>query len=253
VTKFYSLQHSLYGCLNPKCRLIYTQREIKSSSLEYYLKTHTYSNNVVPFEISSEKWDIDGIINSQGIEGWTPGYMLAENGFKYEVDIDIFELFEDKKLFNGGWKHDLKEKKDEIEKILDRINYKSKELVIFRSYRHGINNWDVIMAYSIGDYHKKKKIYRKDIDFNYKLEEKFRSEQTARWRKNAGKKDEQINWNKAIKSFKEYTRNTRANYVIYDIVAKNGYDLESVDGRKKLYEHFTKKSLKKKSGALPYY
>jgi len=59
--------------------------------------------------------------------------------------------------------------------------------------------------------------------------------------------------NKAIKSLKEYTRNTRANYVIFDLATKNGYDLESVDGRKKLYEHFTKKSLKKKSGALPYY
>jgi len=250
--KFYSLQHSTYGCLNPKCRLIYTKREIKSSSLEHYLKTHTYvSSNVESFEISSKTWNIDEIINSQGIEGWTPAYLLAENGFKYEAEIDIFELFEDKKLFNGGWKHDLTEKKDEIEKILNRINYKNKELVIFRSYRHGINNWDVITVYSIGDYHKKKKIYRTDIDFKYKLEEKFRSEQTKRWRKNARKKSEQINWNKAIKSFKEYTRNTKANYVIFDLATKNGYDLESVDDRKKLYEHFTKKSLKKKSDALP--
>ena len=122
--------------------------------------------------VELKKWSLEDILNLNIIEGATPRYSLKEAGYVCEATIDVKELFGDylEKDPQGssrvnivsntcdGWKsrpwtpakgaRDLRLVKDKLEKILDKLDYKNRELIIFRTYKGGMCNWDSIAVFS---------------------------------------------------------------------------------------------------------
>ena len=174
---FYDLLHAkgpfqVYGCLNPKCRFIYTEDEIKSSEFRGFQENHLYCNTRVrPCKLESKIWKLEEIINGSAFQGWTPAYTLTDNGFEFISKIDLFEIYNDIK--RTGWNHNLEDKKKEISKILDKTGYQSRQRVIFRTLRYGLAVWDLIYVYAVGNYHCNKKKIREELT-SYYLDEKRR-------------------------------------------------------------------------------
>ena len=122
--------------------------------------------------VELKKWSLEDILNLNIIEGATPLYSLKEAGYVCEATIDVKELFGDylEKDPHGssrvnlvsntydGWKsrpwtpakgaRDLRLVKDKLEKILDELDYKNRELIIYRTYKGGMGNWDYIEVFS---------------------------------------------------------------------------------------------------------
>ena len=122
--------------------------------------------------VELKKWSLEDILNLNIIEGATPLYSLKEAGYVCEATIDVKELFGDylEKDPHGssrvnlvsntydGWKsrpwtpakgaRDLRLVKDKLEKILDELDYKNRELIIYRTYKGGMGNWDHIGVFS---------------------------------------------------------------------------------------------------------
>jgi hypothetical protein len=181
---FYTLQHSSFGCMNPRCRFVYTEDEIRTNEFQSYLKVHTYVNSAPElYPLESKRWTLDDILNIKIISGWTPGYELIDNGFELEQEIDLYELFDGLKFTRNSsgtssrpWHpaivHNLDEKKGELEKILESLEYKNRVLVIFRTKRDGLAIWDCIKFFSIGVYHKKKEEIRNKLTAYWLKEQK---------------------------------------------------------------------------------
>ena len=112
--------------------------------------------------VELKKWNLDDILTLNIIEGATPAYRLVDAGFTTEERIDVKILFgdyseEDVKIAGDSvrrpgtpskGKRDLRLVKDKLEKILDKLDYKNRELIIFRTYKGGYGNWDSIHVFS---------------------------------------------------------------------------------------------------------
>lgn len=123
--------------------------------------------------VELKKWILDEILKLSIIEGATPAYVLDEAGFVFEEHIDVKELLGDyseknedgtskisivSNTSNGvqsrPWtsskgKRNLKPVKEKLEKILDKLDYKNRELIIFRTFKGGYpTNWDSIGIFS---------------------------------------------------------------------------------------------------------
>ena len=113
--------------------------------------------------VELKKWNLDDILTLNIIEGATPAYRLVDAGFIPEERIDVKILFgdyseEDVKIADDSvsrpgtpskGKRDLRLVKDKLEKILERLDYKNRELIIFRTFKGGYpTNWDSICIFS---------------------------------------------------------------------------------------------------------
>jgi len=123
--------------------------------------------------VKLKKWTLDEILNLTIIEGATPAYVLDEAGFIFEEKIDVKELFgdylekdtsssnrvnivsirpdgaESSPWTSSKGKRDLKPIKEKLEKILDKLDYQNRELIIFRTFKGGYpTNWDSIGIFS---------------------------------------------------------------------------------------------------------
>jgi len=161
----FALQHFSYGCSEPQCNFIYTKDEIEGDELKQYLQNHEYvGTKPSVYPIESKIWTIDEILNINKIEGWTPQFFLHYNGFVFEEAIDLFELFgTPKKPYQNLHEHDLKTKKDELLSIFNKLSFDELELLVYRTLRRGLTNWDAIEVFSIGCYHNSKEIMRDQI------------------------------------------------------------------------------------------
>ena len=183
--EFYELVHEkdtvqTYGCLDPRCRFVYTEDEIKSNEFKEFQENHLYSGNKVrPYKLESKIWKPEEITNAPSFEGWTPAFTLVDNGFEFIAKIDLFEVFNDIK--KPRWNHNLGEKKEEIARILDGIGYQGRQLVIFRTLRYGLAVWDSIYLYAVGNYHSNKKKIRNDLT-SYYLNEQRREHEEVKHR-----------------------------------------------------------------------
>ncbi len=164
--RLFALQHHIsLGCQEPRCHYIYTKDEIQSDDTETYLVNHKYHNDLLDVYLLEFKiWMLDEIINISPIRGWTPTFFLDDNGFQFEKNIDLFNLFGTPHKPNQQLSvHDLSKKKYELEKIFDELRYRERELIIFRTQRYGLCNWDSLEVFSLGLYHDKKEILRCQI------------------------------------------------------------------------------------------
>ena len=113
--------------------------------------------------VELKKWNLDDILTLNIIEGATPAYRLVDAGFIPEEKIDVKILFgdyseEDVKITDDSrsvpgtpskGKRDLRLVKDKLEKILEKLDYKNRELIIFRTFKGGYpTNWDSICVFS---------------------------------------------------------------------------------------------------------
>ena len=113
--------------------------------------------------VELKKWNLDDILTLNIIEGATPAYRLVDAGFIPEEKIDVKILFgdyseEDVKITDDSrsvpgtpskGKRDLRLVKDKLEKILEKLDYKNRELIIFRTFKGGYpTNWDSICIFS---------------------------------------------------------------------------------------------------------
>lgn len=164
--RLFALQHQVsLGCLKPRCHFIYTKDEIQSNAIEDYILNHKYvDSHLAVYQLESKIWTIDEIVNVPEIVGWTPRFFLSDNGFLPIADIDIFKLFGTPRKPNQQiGKHDLKKKKSELEAIFERLDYKQQELIVYRTKRYGLCNWDNIEVFSIGCYYNSKETMRDQI------------------------------------------------------------------------------------------
>ena len=120
-----------------------------------------------------KKWNLDEILAVKIIEGATPAYGLEDAGFIFEEKIDVKELFGDyleKDVHDASrisivsnthdgiqrrpWtsskgKRNLKSVKSKLEKILEKLDYRNRDLIIFRTFKGGYpTNWDSIWVFS---------------------------------------------------------------------------------------------------------
>lgn len=156
------------GWYEPNCRFVHTQSELDSDEIQKYVQTPTkYGDNIKICELHIKKWTLDEVLSLPEADGqfrgWTPAYSLEDNGFEEESDIGLAEMCEARRSFNPRWVHDLEKHRDEIEAKLEQVDYQNRELIIFRTTRRGLNNWDNIQIYSIGEYHSGKERFRKNI------------------------------------------------------------------------------------------
>ena len=241
--------------MEPWCRFVFTKDELNSSKIQKYIKTHKYySTRTLVSKFELKKWTIDDIISLKEGDGWTPQYNFDENGLTFEFEIDLHELFDGIKLqsrikngkvsyfrkaFGPNWKHNLLEKKSEIQKSLNSIDFENRELVIYRTSRRGLNNWDVIEVFSIGRYHTMKDQIRKQLIQRYQKELE-KQKQTIRETKKLNKNAPKINWNKMIESLKKEAEKKPGEYFLIDPDTLTTYNINSKDDRKKLYCDFSK-------------
>ena len=123
--------------------------------------------------VELKKWNLDEILAVKIIEGSTPAYGLEDAGFIFEEKIDVKELFGDyleKDVHDASrisivsntpdgiqrrpWtsskgKRNLKSVKSKLEKILEKLDYRNRDLIIFRTFKGGYpTNWDSIWVFS---------------------------------------------------------------------------------------------------------
>jgi len=164
--RLFALQHLVsLGCPKPRCHFIYTKDEIQSNQMEDYVLNHKYTDShLAVYQLKSKIWTIDEIVNAPEIVGWTPGFFLYDNGFLQIADIDIFKLFGTPRKPNQQiGRHDLKKKKSELEAIFEGLDYHQQELVVYRTKRYGLCNWDSIQVFATGCYHNSKETMRDQI------------------------------------------------------------------------------------------
>lgn len=242
--------------MEPWCKFVYTQDELRSPKIQKYIKTHKYgSAKVQAYPFKLKKWKIDEILALKEGDGWTPRRFFKENGLKYECDIDLDEIFDGRKLkkrfengkeyhykeyFGPNWNHTLSEKKSEIEKRLDRIDYKNRELVIFRTSRRGFINWDSIGVFSIGRYHTSKEQIRKKLESKYEIELEKQKE-TIRKNKELYKNAPKINWKEVLGRLKKEAKKKPGEYIMIDPRSQTIYNMNSRNDRKKFYSDFSRK------------
>lgn len=186
VKKFYALYHRFSSyCHNPNDDYVYDETEIKSAKLQKYIKNHKYDGyktSVCCFD--SKKWDIEDVIKLESF-GWYPKYYFKTNGFKFLGEIDLLELFGHKitkkrvdengkiyyeRSFRNLYKRPpciLEEKKEAIQQILEKFDYKNRNLILFRYFRSGVTGWgDDVLIFSEGNQSKTKNFHRLKIQLS---------------------------------------------------------------------------------------
>ncbi len=186
VKKFYVLYHGLsHFCNNPNDNYVYDETEIKSPKLQKYIQNHIYWNyktEVCCFD--SKKWDIEEVINLESF-GWSPRHVFLTNGFEFLGEIDLIDLFghiitekhvtENGKIYytksfrnyNNRPPCNLEEKKEVIQQILEKLDYKNRNLIIFRAFKSGVTGWwDYILIFSEGNQSKTKNFHRLKIQLS---------------------------------------------------------------------------------------
>lgn len=255
---FYEIHHDFYGCLNPRCSFVYTEDETKTADFADYMKNHLYGHSAPNlFKLEAKVWTLDDVIEHPPISGWTPRYALMENGFELVHEIDLYELFDgikfetDSKGFRSKpWhpprEHNLEEKKDEFEKILENLDYKNRILLIYRDYRRGsFAVWDNIDIFGVGEYHSKKVGLRKKISEHWEEEQK--KEEIEREKRIAYNKANGIeipDWETAKKRLDKFTQGKHPKNFLFDPVSDTGYDMDSVEDRKHLFNDVHKRKRK---------
>ncbi len=256
MTELYVFQHFIYGCMEPWCNFVFTKEEIKSPKIQKYIRTHKFlstKTNVYKFE--EKKWTIDQVTSLKEGDGWTPRFDFTKNGLTQEDDIDFLEIFDGIKyktrIENGkeyrwtknipgpNWKHILSEKKSEIEKKLNRLDYKNRELVIYRTSRRGLINWDSIGVFSIGKYHTSKDQIRKKLTLKYKKELE-KQKQTIQKNKKLYKNAPQINWKRVYKKLRKEANKNPGKHILINPESLTTYKISSKEDRRRLYSDFSK-------------
>jgi len=252
---FYVLQHNIFGCNEPKCGFVHTQSEINTKPFQQFLSEHTfYNTHPDVYPVDCKTWRLDDVLNLKEVYGWTPYWFFSENGFTFEGEIDLIELFHNikwnEKIENGqvyksreqvptNWEHDLRKKREQIEKILDKFDYKNRELAIFRTARRFPGQWDSIEIFSIGEYNLNKAQIREKITKQH-LKNK---EEKEKQRKEIQKKHtiKPIEWSKVEKKLEELKKTTKPGQsFIFDHKTLKVYYMDSERDRKQLYDDFTK-------------
>lgn len=121
--------------------------------------------------VELKKWKLEEVLDLKPMYGITPKYDLDAEGFVFEEEIDVKELFGDyaekdsqdsrvrivSNTRDGSqsrpWTpakedRDWRLVKDKLEKILDNLDYKNRELIIYRTFKGGNINWDKIGVFS---------------------------------------------------------------------------------------------------------
>lgn len=233
--------------MSPMCRFAYTEDEINTDEFVQYIQNHRYASSKAElYKLELKTWQLDDVIGLEGIWGWTPAYDLENNGFEFVADIDLMDLFGIEHKPYQSLHYKLAEKKDEIRKRLEEINYSNQRLLIFRTLREGLNNWDSIEIFSVGDYHRKKGEIRKKLtEYWIKEQEKNKQAIKRRLAENEAKGIKLVDWETAKKRFEEYIKEKNPKNFLFDPSTNTGYDMESIEGRKRLYQDITKKDKKK--------
>ncbi len=244
--------------MNPQCGFVYTEDEVKTDEFQSYLASHTYGSSPPKlYKLEAKVWTVDEVVNLEGISGWTPKYVLINNGFELIHQIDLYELFDGIKWSTDSkgnrtkpWhpprEHNLDEKKDEFEKILENLDYKNRRLLIYQDYRRGaFAVWDNIDIFGMGEYHSKKGELREKISKH--LEEEQKREEIEIEKRTAYNEVHGIeipNFDTAKKRYNEFIKKDHPEHFIFDPSSNTGYDMESVEDRKRLFKDVHKRKRK---------
>ena len=244
--RIFALQHQIIlGCPEPRCHFVYTKEEIQSNEMETYLVNHKYLNDLLGvYQLELKIWTLDDIININPIIGWTPYYYLDDNGFKFEKRIDLFKLFgTPRKPYQNLSEHDLGKKRNKLEKIFDALRYGERELIVFRTQRFGLCNWDALEVFSSGLYHDKKEIMRSQITGDCLLQKKRDEEERKQALAQKDPNEKPLDWKKVEKKLNELFKNTKpGSGFLFDPLTDKSYNMNSKKDRKKLYHDVAKPS-----------
>jgi len=166
-------------CDDYRCRTVYTEDEIQSDPR---LKQHFKLHGVKLLGIKFRAWDFDidrstfqaffeGIVE---FHGWTPRYILQDNGFRREARIELLlgpagaralslaltakeKALILNKLVALGYSICNKEKEQQEEYLL----------LIYRTHSQFPYRWDIVEAWSIGTCHTGKEAHRHAIREKY--------------------------------------------------------------------------------------
>ena len=242
--RLFALQHHInLGCPEPRCHFVYAKEEIQSDEMETYLVNHKYLNDLLDVhQLELKIWTLDEIININPIIGWTPSFYLDDNGFKYEKKIELFEFFGTPwKPYQNLHEHDLNKKRNELKKIFENLGYRERELIVFRTQRFGLCNWDALEVFSAGLYHDKKEIMRSQITEDCLLQQKRYDEERKQALAQKDPNEKPLDWKKVEKRLNELFKNTKpGSGFLFDPLADKAYNMSSKKDRKKLYHDVTK-------------
>jgi len=249
---FYELQHDSYGCMNPRCRFVYTEAETETAEFAEYIKNHTYAESPPKlFKLEAKIWTLDDVVNLEPIYGWTPKFDLDDNGFELVKDIDLFEALDidhTKLVAKRQGVHidlTLPEYRQKLKKILYEIDFENHSLLIFRTQRQGMIPWNAFDVFAIGQYHVKKDEIRKKVTKDCKEYQK--KEEIEIKKREAYNKAHGIvipDWDAAKKRLDKFLKEKNPKNYLFDPTADKGYDMDSVEDRKRLYRDVTKRRRK---------
>ena len=149
VNKFYIFSHVSLGCQNPNCRYVHDESDIQSKKIQNYIKNHKcFGGDTEVYQFESKLWKLDEVLQLESVGGWTPSYIFCENGFTFVESIDLTKLFK-KHLSEDG--HHLEEKREYIKQVLEKLDYKNKKLILYRTSRGYHAYWDNIDIFVDGN------------------------------------------------------------------------------------------------------
>jgi hypothetical protein len=162
--KFYILYHSL-GCMNPNCRFVFTYPEISSKEIADYIRTHDRSKELELIELESKILDVAAVIGMVEINGWTPRYILEDNGFDLLADINLFELYGlERKPWEFKTGLEVKKNPGKLRAKLESLNFVHTPVISYRTFRGWRPAaWDNIQVFGIGRYYSEKEALRQTI------------------------------------------------------------------------------------------
>lgn len=183
VKQFYILGHFFYGCENPKCKYVFDESEIQSKKIQNYIENHKYQGyGADVYQFESKLWKLDEVLQLGISNGWTPAYDFARSGFTCVGSIDL--IGRNKHVSENGEITyskappksvcNLEEKKEQIKAELEKLDYKNKNLIIYRTSRYGLASWDEIDFWVEGNQSKTKYSYRLKINILF-VKEKLKS------------------------------------------------------------------------------
>ena len=114
--------------------------------------------------VELKKWKLEEVLDLKPMYGITPKYDLDAEGFVFEEEIDVKELFGDyaekdsqdsrvrivsntRDGFQSRHWTPAKEDRD-WRLVKDKLDYKNRELIIYRTFKGGNINWDKIGIFS---------------------------------------------------------------------------------------------------------
>ncbi len=170
VNQFYIFSHVGLGCENPKCRYVHDEYEIKSKKIQNYIKNHKYfGGETEVYQFESKLWKLDEVLQLESVGGWTPSYIFCENGFTYVGSIDLVEhekhISENGKIsIKPSCCFNLEEKREHIKVELEKLDYKNKKMILYRTSRGYPAVWDCIDFFAEGNQSETKYSHRRKIN-----------------------------------------------------------------------------------------